>query len=269
MGEIGRPIFEIIEENSEYNVYGEDLDVKKCSPNIQKLPRTVDIIHICIPCTDMQKFIKVVTSYYKRYKPKMIIINSTVIPRTTEFIADVLQSDCFIAHSPMFGTHNSKDDMKEQFMFYPHVIGGVNDNSAKVISDYYLSLNSETVILKSSLESEIMKIMETTYAGWLITYFVEFHRLAVEMGADYEDIVRSMMTICGDDNNKPIWYPSVIEGHCIMQNIDLLLKIYDAGFLRFIKDSNEFRREEIKYKQIKDSVEKIKEMKRKAKWERK
>ena len=269
MGEIGRPIFEIIEENSEYTVYGEDLDVSKCSPNLSKIPDEVDIMHICIPCKDMASFIKVVSSCYKKYNPKLLIINSTVPPRTTHFIADVLQEykpnnkpDCLIVHSPMFGTHHTKDIMKNQFNLYPHMIGPVTKEAGEITNQYFKSLKFDTTIYSSPLETEIMKIMETTYAGWMITFFNEFHRMALHYNAEFPEVVDAMIKTYYPNKNKPIWFPSIIEGHCIMQNIDLLLKPegYDAGFLELIKASNELRKEEILDEKVKDDIEKIKKL---------
>jgi hypothetical protein len=53
-------------------------------------------------------------------------------------------------------------------------------------------------------------------------------------------------------------FPDVIGGHCLIPNAELLLKSYDSMFLRLILDSNEKRKEEIKDKNVKDEVEKIK-----------
>lgn len=260
LGEIGRPLYYIIKGKNRYDVYGYDLDVSK--PEVsKKIPKSVDVVHICIPCTDMANFVKVVVKYFRKYNPKTLIIHSTVPPRTTDFIADVLQSDAFVAHSPMFGIHKNPEYMIREFKFYPHIIGGVDEISGKVVNEYFNRLGFKTLVVKSSLESEIMKIMETTYAGWLITFFVEFHRLSQFFGANYEDIIKSMKAICEKTNNKPIWYPNIIGGHCIMQNIELLLQCYDSGFLHLIQESNELRKEEINDEVIKKCVEKLKKLK--------
>lgn len=266
LGEIGKPLYEIIKESGKYDVFGYDTDPSKivdCS-----IPSEIDILHICIPCKDMASFVKVVVSYCKMYNPKLLIINSTVPPRTTHFIADVLQSNCLIANSPMFGTHYDKDSMKEQFKFYPRIIGGVNNLSSIKAKCYFSKLGFKTLVVSSPLESEIMKIMETTYAGWMITFFVEFHRLSEYFGANFEDIVKAMKVVCEPTHTKPIWFPSTIEGHCIMQNIDLLLQSYDSGFLHLIKESNDVRKDEVNEKSIKDCIDRIKQLKERTLWEK-
>ena len=261
MGEIGRPLFEIIEENSEYTIYGDDLDPNRCSSNMKNVPNKIDVIHICIPCKEMQPFIKIVVSYYKRYNPKVIIINSTVPPRTTNFVADVIQnSNCLVVNSPMFGRHEDKDFMKERMKLYIRLIGGVTKEASEYVEKYYQDIGFKTKIVSSPLESELMKIMETTYAGWMITFFNEFHRTSEYFGANFVEICDALAATYYPRCEKPIWYPDVITGHCINQNIDLLLSTYDAGFLHLIKESNELRKEEIQDPYIKKVVDEIKDI---------
>jgi hypothetical protein len=58
--------------------------------------------------------------------------------------------------------------------------------------------------------------------------------------------------------NKPLHYPGVIGGHCLIPNTELLLKAYDSEFLRLILKSNEKRKKEIIDNEIRNEVEKIK-----------
>lgn len=268
MGEIGRPLFEIISESKKYNVYGFDIDESKCSENIKNINNnSIDIMHVCIPCKDMQIFIKTVSNLYNTYKPDFIIINSTVPPLTTNFVADVFEeyeSKPLVVHSPTFGTHHSKEKMKEQFKIYPHFIGPVTKEAGEVVKNYYLSLLFNPIVYSSPLETEIMKIMETTYTGWMITFFNEFHRMALHYGANFPQIVDAMIKTYEPNKNKPIWFPSIIEGHCIMQNINLLLEgnVYTAGFLELIKESNELRKEELLDPKISEDIEKIKQLRK-------
>jgi hypothetical protein len=53
-------------------------------------------------------------------------------------------------------------------------------------------------------------------------------------------------------------FPGVIGGHCILPNIELLLKSYDSMFLRLVLKSNEKRKEEVKDESVWSEVEKIK-----------
>jgi hypothetical protein len=60
------------------------------------------------------------------------------------------------------------------------------------------------------------------------------------------------------DLNKPLHFPDVIGGHCLIPNTEMLLKSYDSEFLRLILKSNEKRKTEIKDKAVRDEVEKVK-----------
>ncbi|MEM2445363.1 MAG: hypothetical protein QW734_01750, partial [Candidatus Bathyarchaeia archaeon] len=57
--------------------------------------------------------------------------------------------------------------------------------------------------------------------------------------------------------DRPVMFPGVIGGRCLIQNTELLLKSYDSKLLRFILESNEKSAVEIKDINIKREVEKI------------
>ncbi|MCK4481926.1 hypothetical protein KAU55_01775, partial [Candidatus Bathyarchaeota archaeon] len=58
--------------------------------------------------------------------------------------------------------------------------------------------------------------------------------------------------------DRPIHFPDVIGGHCLIPNTELLLKNYDSEFLRLILESNEKRKEEIKDEDVRREVDKVK-----------
>ena len=78
LGEVGKPLFEIIK--TQHEVFGVDIDlaapVNRC-----------DVMHICFPFRD-KKFVGQVSEYIGRYQPALTIINSTVAPGTSRRIAD-------------------------------------------------------------------------------------------------------------------------------------------------------------------------------------
>ena len=77
LGEVGKPLFEIIK--TKHEVFGVDIDlaapVTRC-----------DVMHICFPFRD-GKFVGQVVGYIGRYQPALTIINSTVAPGTSRRIA--------------------------------------------------------------------------------------------------------------------------------------------------------------------------------------
>jgi len=105
MGEIGKPIFNLISQATK--VFGYDLNPKlidkKQNEKLQDLD--VRILHVCIPFN--KKFIKNVRNLGKKFDPKIIVIHSTVRPGTTrkiqtEFAIPVIYSATRGVHKRMF-----------------------------------------------------------------------------------------------------------------------------------------------------------------------
>jgi hypothetical protein len=57
--------------------------------------------------------------------------------------------------------------------------------------------------------------------------------------------------------DRPIMFPVVIGGHCMIPNTELLLEGYDSEFLRLILKSNEKRKQEIGNQRTREEAEKI------------
>lgn len=61
LGDVGRPLFELLRESGKFEVYGFDVDKAKMREVGQDgLPNEVDIMHACIPCGDQNKFVDAV-----------------------------------------------------------------------------------------------------------------------------------------------------------------------------------------------------------------
>ena len=93
----------------------------------------------------------------------------------------------------------------------------------------------------------------------MIACFREMHRISKHFGADFEGVADFLEDTHRVRLDRPVMFPSVIGRHCLIPNVELLLKSYDSEFLRLILDSNEKRKEEIKNKTVRDDVEKIRE----------
>jgi len=91
----------------------------------------------------------------------------------------------------------------------------------------------------------------------MIACFQEMHRISRHFGADFDNVVDFLE----DDHrvrfDRPIHFPAVIGGHCLIPNAELLLKSYDSKFLHLILESNEKRKEEIKDEEVRREVEKV------------
>jgi UDP-N-acetyl-D-mannosaminuronate dehydrogenase len=259
LGEVGRPLFELLRESGRFEVYGFDVDTDKMRELGQTaLPKDVDVMHICIPCVNKEEFVKSVTGYVERFKPRLVIINSTVSLGTSMEVHERCGGGCLVAHSPVRGVHKSLEHMKWELRRWIKYVGGVNAKSSKAAKQHFEKLGLKTKVLRSCLETELAKLFETTYRAWMIACFQEMHRISKRLGADFDNVVDFLEDVHKVRFDRPIMFPDVIGGHCLIPNTELLLKSYDSEFLRLILKSNEKRKEEIKDETVRLEVEKIK-----------
>ena len=258
LGEVGRPLFELLNESGKFIVFGFDTDKSKMQSLRQTtLPNKVDIIHICLPCSNKSKFVDIVTSYIGKFEPKLVIVNSTVPLKTTIGIYEKC-SNCLVAHSPVRGVHKNPEYMKGELKRWTKYVGGANAKAADAARNHFEKLGLKTKVLKSCTETELAKLFETTYRAWMIACFQEMHRISNQVGADFADVVDFIEDTHRIRSDRPVMFPDVIGGHCLIPNVELLLESYDSKLLRLILDSNEKRKEEVKDKRILEEVERIK-----------
>jgi len=112
-------------------------------------------------------------------------------------------------------------------------------------------------VLRGCVETELAKLFETTYRAWMIACFQEMHRISKRFGADFDDVVDFLEDTHRVRLDRPVMFPDVIGGHCLIPNTELLLKSYDSRFLRLILESNERRKEEIKNEDVRREVENV------------
>jgi UDP-N-acetyl-D-mannosaminuronate dehydrogenase len=257
LGEVGQALFEIFKENGKFDVYGFDADKEKMQKLTGKteLPKNVDVMHVCYPCKQQDKFVKTTLDYLQQIKPKLTIINSTVPPGTTQEI--YAQSKSPIAHSPIRGMHKSLETMKKDILYWTKYVGGTTKQSSDAAAKHFEKLGLKVKVLKGPAETELAKLFETTYRAWMIACFQEMHRISRHFGADFDDVVDMLEDIHRVRLNKPLHFPGVIGGHCLIQNTELLLSAYDSEFLRLILKSNEKRKEEVKDKTVAQEIEKV------------
>jgi len=258
LGEVGLPLYELLIENGAFSVFAFDLDANKMR-EAEASPPTgkVDVMHVCIPCYSRERFVSSVLEYIDKFEPEISIINSTVPPGTTEEIYE--KSSRLVAHSPIRGVHKSREHMKWELRRWVKYVGGVDAKSAELASEHFRKLGLRVKVLRSSKETELAKLFETTYRAWMIACFQEMHRISRHFNADFDQIVDFLEDTHRVRFDRPPMFPGVIGGHCLIPNTKLLLEVYKSDFLRLILESNEKRKEEIEEEEVRDEVEKIKE----------
>ena len=261
LGEIGYTLFTLLnEEKKGFTVYGLDLDetkMRQLNQSRSKFPSQIDTLHVCLPCSNQQNFADVVVGYVEEFKPKLVIINSTVPPGTTMKVAQ--RCKCLVANSPSRGVHKNAEHMKWEMRRWTKYVGGANAAAAQAARAHFEKLNLRVKVLKSCTETELAKLFETTYRAWMIACFQEMHRISRAFGADFDETVDFLEDTHRLRFDRPVMFPGVIGGHCLIPNTELLLKAYDSEFLRLILKSNEKRKEEVKDKTIEAEVQKVAE----------
>jgi len=258
LGEVGRPLYDVLIESRRFSVFALDLDVNKMREAKATIPKgKVDVMHVCIPCYNREKFVRSILEYIDRFNPEITIINSTVPPGTTEEIKE--KSSHPVAHSPVRGVHKSREHMRWELKRWVKYVGGTDVKSAELASKHFRKLGLNVKVLQSSRETELAKLFETTYRAWMIACFQEMHRISRHFNADFDQIVDFLEDTHRVRFDRPPMFPDVIGGHCLIPNTNLLLETYKSEFLRLILKSNEKRKEEIKEEDVRSEVQKIKE----------
>lgn len=259
LGEVGRALFDVLKENGHFDVYGLDLDPAKMDHIVtQEVPPNVDVMHVCIGCYCQAEFIDSVLAYAQQFKPNLVIINSTVPPGTTIMIN--VRCTCLVAHSPFRGVYVNADHMKRELKRWTKYIGGANVEAGEAADKHFRAVGLKTKVLNSCAETELAKLFETTYRAWMITCFQEMHRIARCSGACFDEVVDFLADTHRVRYDRPVMFPGVIEGHCLIPNVHLLVRHYESQLLRLILDSNEHRKQEAKETKVSEEIEKVRKI---------
>ncbi len=259
LGEIGSSLFELLKETESFTVYGLDVDKTKMRAIHQdqsKMPQKIDTMHICLPYEDKTNFLAAVANYTTQFKPELLVINSTVPPGTT--IETHQSCKCLVAHSPVRGVHKSPEHMKWEMKRWTKYIGGADAKAAKAASEHFRKMGLRVKTLKSCIETELAKLFETTYRAWMIACFQEMHRISINFEAKFDDAVDFVEDTHRVRLDRPVMFPDVIGGHCLVPNTQILLDVYDSELLRLVLESNKKRKKEVKNADVRKEVKKIK-----------
>jgi UDP-N-acetyl-D-mannosaminuronate dehydrogenase len=257
IGEVGRSLFELLKKSKKFDVYCWDTDKKKMQ-NIQQKdpPKKVDVLHLCYRCSNQEDFVKTTAEYIKRFKPELTIINSSVPPGTTEKVHKL--SGGHLVHSPIRGMHTSLETMKRDLQFWTKYVGGVDKKSAELASRHLEEMGLKTKVLPGTAETELAKLFSTTYRAWMIACFQEMHRISRKFGADFSQIIDVLEDTHKVRFDRPVHFPGIIGGHCLISNTELLSESVDSEFLKLILASNEKRKKEMEDPEIAAEADKIK-----------
>jgi UDP-N-acetyl-D-mannosaminuronate dehydrogenase len=200
----------------------------------------IDILNICIPFFDKDSFVKIVCDHVSEFDPKLTIIHSTVIPETTKLINSKLP-DNYVVHSPVRGVHPNLLAGLKTFVKY---IGADCKESAKLCKDHYDELGLKSEVFKSSVNSELAKILSTTYYGVCIAFHAEMNKLCENFEANFDEVCTKWNETYNEGYTKlgmsnvvrPVLYPpgEKIGGHCVVPNAELVKTFFKSEALDLI-----------------------------------
>ena len=241
LGEIGSPLLKIF---SKYRTtVGYDINPKLMNQKEFDKAESLEtsFLHVCIPFTN--KFISNIVSVFNKFRPKCIVVHSTISPGTTKIIQ--LKIPIPIIYSATRGVHKRMlYDMKRYVKFYAIEPDAPNPKWA---SSEYVKLMKKcgvkTKKMANPLTLELAKIVvDTSYYGWLIIYAQLSNMIAIEHKVDYDEMWSFADEIHEFLGNRPKMFPGFIGGHCIIQNLNLikddtlnLIKEINSDYAKILK----------------------------------
>jgi len=216
-------------------------------PRIKDLKRDdglegVEILNVCMPWSN--NFLKIVIKEIRRINPKLVIIHSTVAPGTTKKLARIFKKKGIkIVHSPIRGIHPKLYQGIKVFVKY---IGAEDKTSGLMAEKHLKSLGMKTKVFIPSINTELGKLLDTTYYGVCIAWHGEMEKLCKKFGADFKKTVvdfnrsynEGYLKLGKRNVIRPVLYAPKkgIGGHCIIQNAEVLRKSLKSKAIDLVID---------------------------------
>lgn len=231
IGEVGSSMLSLVKNRHKALIRDMDRDSIRESK--------LDVLHVCIPYSE--EFEKIVIGNIKRNHPSLTIIESTVPIKTTENIFKTIKKP--LVHSPVRGFHATMvADLKKFVKF----VGSPDKKYAIEARKYYATLGISVQIVSSSRETEMGKLLDTTYYALCIAWHQEVERFCKKYNINFDEAVTYFNKTYNEGYKdskpnviRPVLTPGFIGGHCLMPNIKLLKGFLNSPFLDLIEKSNE------------------------------
>ena len=244
LGEVGRSWFKVV-SNIDANILGVDINkIKKINKNKIKGKR---IMHICLPF--FKDFEKVASSYIKEHNPDLVIINNSCRVGVTRKIHKL--TNVSMVHIPVRGAHPNIDKGIKTFV---NAIGPINKKSEKLTKEYLKKLKIKYHVFNNPEETEMAKLLDTSYYGWNIFFSKQVHDLCEVYDLDYENVYKKFNETYNKGyaelNKKNVIRPVLIppqvfnrkigisnnktNGHCVRTNLEILKTMKKPKHIKFI-----------------------------------
>lgn len=216
-GEVGTAIKKLAVKS--FTVYCRDLEYDEISNH------PIEVLHLCFPYST--KFVLISIAAIKAIKPQLVIINATVNIGTTRKIFK--ETRIPIAHTPIMGVH---PHLAKYQTVFTKMIGAVNDESYQRACAHWKQLGASSIVrFNGPEETELGKLLETTYYGWNIVFNKVVHNLCHQTKTDFNQVYTKFNQIYNEGyaKTKPNVRRPVLEyvsgsigGHCVIPNAEIL-----------------------------------------------
>lgn len=220
LGEIGSPILKLISKQCTTVGYDTNPELVNHRQHDTYGILETEILHVCIP---FSKFETNVRALFKKFKPEMIVIHSTVSPGTTAKLQKRLPVP--VLYSPTRGVHGRmlKDLRRYTKCFALERDAPKSRWATTKFTRLMEKCNVRTERVSKPITLELAKIVvDTSYYGWLINYAQISKMVADRHGVDYDEMWKFSDEIHRYLGNRPKMFPGVIGGHCVLQNLELV-----------------------------------------------
>jgi hypothetical protein len=229
LGEVGGALAEVLDRSQ--LVLRHDIEPIE-------ITEPIEVAHLCFPFQTPEQFEQTAIGYLNRFRPKLAIINSTVLPGTTRKIASKTRIPT--VYSPVRGKHAH---MSDDLLRYRKFVAASDVETVRAAERHFEEVGIKTQRMNLVETLELAKLAETTYFGVLISYAQELNRYCEAVNGDYYEATNFFDEV---DFLPPVrYFPGFIGGHCVIPNINLMLKIANSPILEAVLDSNRKRAAEV------------------------
>lgn len=228
-GEIGRGLHAVLSQTFVRVDHRDEEEDLEHAGNL-----SYELLHVCYPWSS--SFVSATRTYIRNYKPKLVIIHSTVPVGTTKKCGSIC------VHSPVRGRHPHLAEGIKKFVKF---IGAQNFDTLEDTICFYNTAGITWYRCHNAESSELLKLVCTTYYGWNIVFEKEVRKLCKKYSASFLDVYHASNVTYNDGYQalkEPQFtrpnlahIPGPIGGHCVIPNCQIL-KDWDVA--QFILEKN-------------------------------
>ena len=192
----------------------------------------VTTLHVCIPFSE--DFIRGVAECVHS-NTQTVFVHSTVPPGTCRELQESLGDAVDVIHAPVRGLH---PNLASGLLTFPMFLGARNSKIAIDNSTLITRLGILPQVVNIWEESELAKVLDTTYYGVCIAFHDYAAKLSDEVGANFDNVMTEYNRSYNEGYTelgkpevvRPVLYPpqGAIGGHCVTPNAKLLEKTFGS-----------------------------------------